>query len=188
MSEQTQSPNQMIVIGLVVVALLLAAIAGILIWQQSKAAELPTPVGSEGNSMQGVADATGGTQAPAGMGAATTEPAEFDAKTATAVPAGTTPLDFVKAYHEAVAAGEYETAYKMLPVDKQASYGDAAAYAEQVSAYGITGYELGEPTEEGDTFSISATQITPQMPIAYTWTFKKVGDDWFVASRTMGGM
>jgi hypothetical protein len=186
MSEQTQSTNQMVVIGLAVVAVLLAAIAGILVWQQSNAAELPTPVASEGNSMGDVAGATEG--APAGMGgAAAAAPVEFDEKTATKVPAGTTPLEFVKAYHEAVKAGDFEAAYKMLPLDKQTSYVDAKSYAEQVKAYGITGYELGEPTEEGDTFSISATQVTPQMPISYTWTLKKVGDTWYCASRTMGG-
>ncbi len=187
MSEQTQNTNQMVVIGLAVVAVLLVAIVGILIYQQSTAVPAPTPVGTQGNTgMGGVTDATGGgMSAPAGMGSSA--PTEFDAATATKVPSGTTPLEFVTAYHEAVAAGKFEEAYKMLPVDKQASYGNAEAYAEQVKAYGITGFEIGEPVEEGDTFSVAATQVTPQMPISYTWTFKKVDDTWFCASRTMGG-
>ena len=125
--------------------------------------------------------------APAGMGGAATAPTEFDAKTATQVPAGMTPEDVIKAYHEDVIAGKYEEAYKMLPLDKQQSYGDATAYGDQVKAYGINAYEMQPPVEDGDTVTISATQVTPQMPIAYTWTFKKVGDQWFVASRTMGG-
>lgn len=186
MSEQTHNTNQTVVIGLAVVAVLLAAIAGILVWQQSQAAQLPTPVASPGNSMGDVAGATSG--APAGMGgAATGAPVEFDEKTATKVPEGTDPVAYVEEYHKAVAAGDYEAAYKMLPLDKQQSYGDAKAYAEQVKAYGITSYEMGEPTEDGDTITVAATQVTPQMPITYTWTLKKVGDTWFVASRTMGG-
>jgi hypothetical protein len=122
------------------------------------------------------------------MGGGTTPAStEFDAKTATKVPAGMTPEQMIKAYHEDVIAGKYEEAYNLLPLDKQQSYGDAAAYGQQVKAYGITSYTAEKPVETGDTITITATQVTPQMPIAYTWTFKKVGDQWYVASRTMGG-
>ena len=64
----------------------------------------------------------------------------------------------------------------MLPLDKQQSYGDAAAYEAQVKAYGITGYKMGKPVENGDKVTIVTLQETPQMPITYTWNFKKVGD------------
>jgi len=183
MSEQTQNnPQQMIVIGLVVVAVLLAAIVGVLVYQQSTKVPAPTATGTAVTPPAGTA---GGTQMPPVTGGTT--PAEFDAKTATKVPEGQTPEDLIKAYHQAVIDGKYEEAYKMLPVDKQQSYGDAKAYGDQVKAYGITSYEMQPPVESGDTITISATQVTPQMPIAYTWTFKKVGDTWYVASRTMGG-
>ena len=98
-----------------------------------------------------------------------------------------TPEELVKTYNEDVIAGKYEEAYGMLPVDKQQSYGSASAYAEQVKAYGINSYSMGAPVENGDEVSIAAEQVTPQMPITYTWTFKKVGDQWYVVSRTMGG-
>lgn len=188
MSEQTQNTNQMMVIGLVVVALLLAAIAGILIYQQNQAAKLPAPVasGTTTGAATGGADAAGGTGAPAGMGGGTVAPAEVDPETATKVPEGMTPVEFVKEYHEAVQAGEYDKAYKMLPLNKQQSYGNAEAYAEQVKAYAISGYELGEPTEEGDIVTIVATQVTPQMPIGYLWTLQKIDGTWYCASRTMG--
>lgn len=187
MSEQTQNTNQMVVIGLAVVAVLLVAIVGVLVYQQTNAVPAPTsPVApaDAGGAMGGAPAGMG--SAPAGMGGAAAS-AEFDPATATKVPSGTTPLEFVTAYHEAVAAGEFDKAYKMLPVEKQQSYGNAEAYAEQVKAYGISGFEIGDPVEEGDTFSVVATQITPQMPIAYMWTFKKVDDTWFCAARTMGG-
>jgi hypothetical protein len=46
---------------------------------------------------------------------------------------------------------------------------------------------VGSTSAEGDTTKIVATQVTPQMPISYTWSFKKVDDQWYVESRTMGG-
>jgi hypothetical protein len=188
MSEQTQNTNQMMVIGLVVVAVLLAAIAGILIYQQNQASKLPAPVVS-GTTTPGAADGTdaaAGTGMPAGMTDAMGASAEVDPETATKVPEDMTPVEFVKAYHEAVQAGEYEKAYKMLPLNKQQSYGNAEAYAEQVKAYAISGYELGEATEEEDTVTIVATQVTPQMPIGYLWTLKKIDGAWYCVSRTMG--
>lgn len=182
MSDQTQSNNsQTIVIALVVVAVLLASLVGVLIYQQSKTAQIAqlTPP---------AATTDPAATPPAGMGAPTTgEPVAFDEKTATKVPAGTTVEDYLKAYHEAVVAGKYDVAYKMLPLDKQKSYGDAASYASQVKGYGINGFKLGTTTEEGDSATIVALMENPAMPITYTWVFKKVGDTWFVASRTMGG-
>jgi type II secretory pathway pseudopilin PulG len=199
MSDSTQSSSQnTIVIALVVVAVLLAALVGVLVYQQSQAAKLsqldalvaqtPTDVQqAQDGAMSGL---TGSQQAPPGMGggaAATGEPVEFDAKTATKVPTGTTPEAFLEAYHAAVVAGKYDEAYKMLPLDKQKSYGDANSYASQVKGYGITGYKLGKVTENGDSASAVGLMENPAMPITYTWTFKKVGDTWFVESRTMGG-
>ncbi len=189
MSEQTQSNNsQTIVIALVVVAVLLAALVGVLVYQQSQAAKLAT-LGAVTPADTG-APAAG--QAPAGMGGATggatgAEAGPFDAKTATKVPAGTTPEAFLKAYHAAVVAGKYDEAYKMLPLDKQKSYGDANSYASQVKGYGITGFKLSKVTESGDSATAVGLMENPAMPITYTWKFKKVGDTWYVESRTMGG-
>ncbi len=188
MSEETQSNNQqMIVIALVVIAVLLAAIVGVVIWQQSKAAStLPTPTATQAPA------ATGGQAgAPAGMGGAAGAPAAapgpFDAKTATKVSSGKTPEEFLKTYGDDILANKYAEAYKMLPLDKQQSYGDAAAYEAQVKAYGITKFNMGKPVTDGDNVTIVSEQVTPQMPITYTWTFKKVGGQWYVVSRTMGG-
>ncbi len=183
MSDQTpSSSNNMIVIALVVIAVLLAAIVGVIVWQQSQAAKIPSPSPTQTNPQGGaqmMGGATSGGQAQA--------PTEFDAKTATKVPKGQTPEQMLKAYNEAIIAGKFAEAYKLLPLDKQQSYGDAASYEQQVKAYGITSYKMGKPVTEGDTQSIVTEQVTPQMPIGYTWTFKKVGDQWFVVSRTMGG-
>ncbi len=190
MSEETQSNNQQtIVIALVVIAVLLAAIVGVVIWQQSKAASsLPNPTSTgapAATAPSGMGAAPGA--APGAPAAAPAAAGPFDAKTATKVPSGSTPDKLLKAYGENILANKYAEAYKMLPLDKQQSYGSAQAYEEQVKAYGITKFNMGKPVTEGDKMTIVSEQVTPQMPITYTWTFKKVGDQWFVVSRTMGG-
>jgi hypothetical protein len=188
MSDQTQSSNQQtIIIVLAVVAVLLAGVVGfVVIDQNKKASNAPEPTGALSGSS--TSKMTGGnTQAPAGMGSGAAATEAFDAKTATKVPSGMTPEQMVKAYNEAAIKGDYGTAYKMLPLAKQKSYGDVKAYGDQLKAYGITSFEMGKPVTMGDTVNISATQVTPQMPITYTWKFRKVGGAWYVESRDMGG-
>lgn len=193
MSEELQetgkSTQQIIVIFLVVIAVLLAALVVVMVMNKKPAAS----VSANGAGAQQQAPAgMGQQQAPAGMGqqpAAADTP--FDPKTATAVAKGQTPEQWVKAYGKAVLAKEWETAFKMLPVDTQKnSYGASAKqYGEQLAAYGITDYKVGTPAEAdgGNTVTIAAEQVTPQMPITYTWTFKKDGGQWYAAARAMGG-
>ena len=182
MEEKVQNNQQMIVIALVVIAALLAAIVGVVIYQTTQRVPAPAPSAANGTPMGAPAGTS--TAPPAGMGSPAAE-APFDAKTATKVPASMNPEGVVKAYNENVIAGKFGDAYKLLPVGN--SYGSASAFEAQVKPYGITTYNMGKPVESGDTVSIPAEQVTPQMPITYTWGFKKVGGQWYVASRTMGG-
>jgi len=178
MSEQTQNNNQqMIVIALVVIAALLAAIVGVVVYQTTKQVPGPAAVAPAATDPAAAA--------PTGTNPAPAADAPFDAKTATKVPAGMTPETLVRTYLDAVIAGKFAEAYKLLPASN--SYGSAASFESQVKPYGITKGNMGKPAENGDTVTIAAEQVTPQMPITYTWTFKKVGGQWFVASRTMGG-
>jgi len=181
MSEQTQNNNQqMIVIALVVIAALLAAIVGVVVYQTTK--QVPAPVAAGSVTDPAATPPAGMGQAPAGAPAAD---APFDAKTATKVPAGMTPETLVRTYLDDVIAGKFAEAYAFLPAAN--SYGSVSSFESQVKPYGITKGNMGKPVEDGDSMTIAAEQVTPQMPITYTWTFKKVGGDWFVASRTMGG-
>ena len=184
-TDAPRNSTNTVIIVLVVAVVVLAAGIGYAIWNNSQSVPAITSLPAD-TATDPMAGAATGAMPGAATGAAATS-AEFDPATATKCPAGTTPEGLVKAYHEAVASGKFAEAYKMLPLAKQQSYGDAAAYAAQVKAYGITGYEMGTPTENGDQVAIAATQVTPQMPITYTWTFKKVGDTWYVVSRDMGG-
>lgn len=184
MSEKTQSNNQnTIVIALVVVAVLLAALVGVLIYQQAQAAKTAQLTGASTTT-----DASSAGANSAITSNQTAAEAPFDPKTATKVPAGMTPEQLVKAYNEDVVAGKYDAAFKLLPAAVQTkTYGDAKSYAEQLKAYGISGYKMGKPSGSGDTQSIVAEQQTSAMAIAYTWNFKKVNGEWYVVSRVMGG-
>jgi len=189
MAEETQSNQQMIVIALIVIAVLLAAIVGVVIWQQAQAANsIPAPT-ANGNVV--APSASGTSTAASASGEVVTPPTgstgAFDPKTATKVPKGMEPAEMLKAYGDAILGNKYTEAYKMLPLDKQQSYGDSAAYEAQVKGYGITKFNTGTPVTQGDTVTIVSEQVTPQMPITYTWSFKKVDGQWYVESRTMGG-
>lgn len=181
--EQAQNNQQTIVLALVVIAVLLAAIVGVLIWQQSRAIPSPTVNGAAAGGQQQAANG--------GMPPQQTAPAEateFDPKTATKVPAGVEPEAYVKGYYEACDKGDYAKAFSLLPKDKQASYGDANAFGEQLKGYGIDGYELDPAKVSGDTAEITAWQKTPMGSFGYTWVLVKDGDTWLVKSRNQSGM
>ena len=77
------------------------------------------------------------------------------------MPSGKTPEEMLKSYGELILANKYADAYKLLPLDKQQSYGDAAAYEAQVKAYGITAFNMGKAAVDGDTTTIVSEQVTP---------------------------
>lgn len=183
-----QNTNQQtIVIGLVVVAALLAGIVGVLIWQQSTAIPSPTvqtgaptgqqmpPQGSSGAMGQQLGTNPGGEQA-----------APFDAKTATKIPKGTEPDAYVKAYYEACQKGEFDKAFKMLPAENQAAQ-TAEDFAAQMKGYGIAGYEIASSKGDDKEVKVVGVMKAQGMDFPYTWTIVK-GDDgtWLVKSRKMG--
>ncbi|MBA4370655.1 MAG: hypothetical protein C0418_03635 [Coriobacteriaceae bacterium] len=174
--------NKNLVIGLAAFAVLLVAVIGYQVWDSTRIP--PVSISGAPATDPGTAPGAAPAAAPAAVPAADVA---FDPKTATKVPAGQTPEQYLKGYHEAVVAKKFDVAYKMLPLAQQQSYGDATGYGEQVAAYGITSFELGKATVAGDETVIAATMQTPQMPIAYTWTFKKVGGTLYCAARKMGG-
>ena len=86
-------------------------------------------------------------------------------------------------------AGSYDEAFVMLPTATQAYYGDSAGFANTLQGYGITGFSVDPPVEEGDTVVIVGHQEAQGMTFSYSWTLVK-GDDgaWLVQSRDMAGM
>jgi hypothetical protein len=174
---QSALGQKQITILLAVAAILLAAVIGILIWQNSNSSTTPPVVLST--------DATA--QPPTGMGAQVPE-VDFDPATAPAVPEGQTPLEYLTGYYEACAAKEYDTAYGLLPVASQQYYGDAASFEQTLEGYGISEFSVDEPLESGDSVSIVGWQVAQGMTFGYEWTFVKADDGtWRVKSRTMAG-
>jgi hypothetical protein len=180
MSDQTQTNSQqMIVYALIAIAVLLAVIVGMMVYKNMNS--IPAPTASSTSAPDAAAANVAGQMPP------TAEPVAFDAKTATKLPAGMTPEQALKKYTELLLAKKYEDAYQLLPLAQKNSYGSAAAYKAQVSQYGITSIRMGKPETSGTDVTIVTEQVTPQMPVTYTWTYTKVGKDWYAKSRAMGG-
>lgn len=173
-TERTAAPNRSIVILLSVIVVLLLAVVAYFLLADGAATDTATN------------DAATDTAAPTGMTGSTT-PAEFDPATATKVPAGETPEQYVVVYFDAVVAGDFQTAYDRLPSDKKAAQ-DAASFASQLQGYGVTAYTIDGATEEGEEAQVTATATMPGGAFQYLWTFVKDGDGWLVKSRTLPGM
>jgi hypothetical protein len=190
MSEQTQnnSQQQMVMLALVVIAVLLAAIVGVMVWQQSRAA-----VPAMDQVQQPAAPAAdAAAEAPAGMTGGTTQaapdPAVVDASAATAVPKGTEPEAFVKGYYEACDKGDWKSAYNALPADKKAGQ-TPEGLQQQVEGYNVTSYAVTSAQVDGDKATIMADQVTGSYgTFENQWTFVKKDGVWYVTSKAVTGM
>lgn len=171
------SNNKMLVALLGVVAVLLAVIAGLLIFK-----------GSSSTVPDATATAPAATTATS-TGMPTTAPSgPFDPAKATKVPAGVTPDVFVENYFKAIIKADWNAAYAMLPMDKKASYGTAASFGQQLASYKATGYKMGTTTTKGTDTEVQATLNTPGGNFGYTWTLEKYKGGYVVKSRTLTGM
>ncbi len=181
MSELTQ--NKQVTILLAVVAVLLAAIIGLLVWQNTR---LPDPDPSAVAAQQGAVTDPAANPSPATPAVG----GDFDPATAPAVPAEQTPEQYVNAYYEACQAGDYEAAFVMLPTATQTYYGDSAGFASTLQGYGVTGFAVQPQVEvDAETITVVGAQDAQGMSFPYTWTFK-LGENgsWLCASRDMGGV
>lgn len=169
-----ENKNLVYILGAVVVILLVAVVA--LVYVNTN--RVPGVEVTTGGQTQ-----TGGTTTGGGS-----TPVTFDPSTATKVPAGVTPEEYVKGYYEDIDAGRYAEAYKRLPLDKQQSYGDPGSFEQQLKSYGISGYEMEKAQSAGDEVSIVAWQQTPNGAFGYKWVLLKEGDGWLVKSRVQAGM
>ncbi len=170
----TPAPNRSIVIVLSVIVVLLLAVVGYFLFVDKPA-----------TNTAATDTAATDTGAPAGMTGTTG--VAFDPATATKVPEGETPEQYVVAYFDAVVAGDFQTAYDRLPADKKAAQ-DAAAFSEQLKGYGVTSYTIDSSVEEGEEAKVTATATMPGGDFQYLWTFVKDGNGWLVKSRTLPGM
>jgi hypothetical protein len=179
MADRNQGINQQTIVwALGAIAVLLLAIIVYMVYSNTHVggptATAPT-TGS--NSTGGIAS-----QMPPAA-----QPVAFDPKTATKLPAGMTPEVALKTYNEDILKGKFNEAYALLPLAQKNSYGSADSYATTIKGYGITAYQIGKPQSSGSDVTIVSQQNASGIGVSYTWTFTKVGDNWYVKSRTMGG-
>ncbi len=178
-TESTAAPkNKSVMILLVVIIVLLAAVVAYFVFADKGTTDTTTTTDTSTTETS--------VTPPAGMPGATTT--EFDPATATVVAAGLTPEQHVTAYFDAVVSGDFSTAFAMLPTAKKTEYGDEAAFASQLTGYGITSYTIDSVTENGDETEVTATAVMPGGNFQYLWTFVKDGDKLLVKSRTLPGM
>ncbi len=190
MSEQVQKNNQqMVMIALVVIAVLLAAIVGVLVFQQNRAAVPAISPGAQ-QPVAPAATAGGDTQAaPTGttqQGAP--DPAAVDAATATKLPKGVEPEAYVKSYYEACETGDWQAAYDALPADKKQGQ-TAEGLKAQVEGYGVESFAISSANVEADKATVIADQVTGQYgTFENMWTFVKKDGSWYAASKAVTGM
>jgi hypothetical protein len=190
MSEQAQGNNQqMIIIALAVIAVLLAAIMGVLIWQQSQAAVPAVSAQPPATAPAPSAAAPSGTGAGTGAPAqAAPDPAAVDPSAATEVPKGTDPEAFVKAYYEACDKGDWKAAYNALPADKKQGQ-TPEGLQQQVEGYNVTGFTITNAAVEGDQATIMVDQVTGSYgTFENQWTFVKKDGVWYATSKQVTGM
>jgi len=170
-------PNKIVYILLgVIIVLLIGVVAAIALQGPAKTG---TPTAT-------TPTAPAGTQTPpAGMGTATAE--NFDPATATRVPEGETLEVFVETYFKDLVDKKYEDAYNRLPASKKASQ-DLKSFSDQIAGYGITGYEMGATTVEGEDTTVVCSAVTSAGNFEYKWTFTQVDGAWVVKARVLGGM
>jgi hypothetical protein len=174
-STATAAPNRTMLILLGTIVVLLVVIAVIIF------------TGRSGDTTGTGTAADTGTTAGTGTMPGATAATPFDPATATKVPAGQTPDEYVKQYFDAIVAGDFATAYALLPADKKVAQ-DEASFTEQLSSYGIAAYTIDDSTTEGDEAQVLATATAPGGAFQYLWTFVKDGENWLVKSRTLPGM
>jgi hypothetical protein len=169
-----QNKRQMqLIFGLIVVAVVLAA--GIVIY-----ATRSTPTTTAANN---------NTTTPSTSSTNPVATAPFDAETATKVPAGQTPEQFVEGYYKAVVAGDFANAYKLLPQTKKQAQSEAE-FITQLKGYGITSFKMDPANKNGTSMTITVEETTASYGggFATVWTFIQQSGTWLLKSKAMPGM
>ncbi|MCL2324793.1 MAG: hypothetical protein FWC48_04395 [Actinomycetia bacterium] len=180
MATQNKKQTQLI-IGLIVVAAVL--VAAIVIFATRSTGTTGQTTASTATSP--TADMTGKTNAGTGATADTTP---FDMESATRVPAGQTPAQFVEGYYKAVVAGDFAAAYQFLPQAKKQGQSQAD-FATQLKGYGITSFKMGATNTSGTTMTIEADEVAGSYGTFTTvWTFVQHNGAWLLKSKAVAGM
>lgn len=165
--------NSTMTIVLIALVLVLAAVVTYLYTQRSEQAP----------SVQAVADAGAQTQASTSGMAVQEDTTPFDPATATKVPEGQSPEEYLNVYFEACEAGDWQKAFDMLPLGKKTSYGDAETFGAQLSGYGISAHEITEQSASDTEAVFIGAMTTSAGKMGYPWTFVNVDGTWYLRTR-----
>jgi hypothetical protein len=176
MSENASNNNRTVMMLLGVVVILLAALVVVVIMRQPA-----TPVAST-TTTAAAAASTAATSMP-GVGSSTA--ATFDPKTATKVPTGVQPKDFVAGYYQNIMDKKWAAAFAMQPATSRAG-GTVADFQATEAGYGMTSFKLMGQKITGDTATVVIQQDLGTNGIwGATWTLVKNGSTWLVKTRTV---
>lgn len=163
--------NKTLVYLLGAVVVLLAVIAGVLIFRQSSTPTIPaTPITQQPQ-----------TTTPSAAGLPSSQ-GNFDPKTATKMQ-GKTASDHVKTYYDSILAGKWDVAFKLQPAASQAN-GDVQSFEQTQKGYGMKSYKILSSKTTGDQTVVDVEQDLGQNgKWGVQWTFVKADGNWVVQSR-----
>jgi hypothetical protein len=108
----------------------------------------------------------------------------FDPATATRVPAGQTPRDFVSAYYQAILDKQWQKAFDMQPEASKAGQTVDGFQQTQEQMYGMKKFSIFSANTSGSQATVVAVQDLGDNGIwNATWTFAEDGGAWLVKSR-----
>jgi hypothetical protein len=181
MAQNQQDMQKTIMILLGVVVVLLVAIVGIVVYTgQQKNSAAAGATSTVDTSSAATAPTT--TTAQPGMAPSTAAP--FDPATATKVPSGTTPQQFVSSYYQNILDKKYDVAFKMQPAASQ--QGTVADFQATQQGYGMVSFKVVSSNVAADSATVDIEQNLGSNGLwGALWTLKKVGNDWYVESRAI---
>ena len=178
MSEEVMpKKNSVITLALVAVLVLLVAVVVFMYMQRDKDATSPVTAAPDASQGQ-----TGSTPQAGGQ-MTMTDTAPLDVATATKVPEGMTPAEYLGKYFEACEAKDWETAFTMLPYAKQQSYGTAEKFGAQLEGYGISDHSITVESESDEEVVLLGAMTTGFGPKAYPWQFVQQDGVWYAKFR-----
>jgi hypothetical protein len=182
MADQPNNQNRIVMIlAATVVVLFIAFVAVVVLNSGNKTASTTATTDTTGASATAPAT-TGTSTANTGMSSSAT----FDPKTATKVPAGTTPADFVSKYYQSILDKKWDVAFKMQPAASQQG-ADVAGFQQTQTMYGMTKFSVFD-TQVGSTEAtvVISQDLGTNGTWNATWQFVKSGGSWLVKARKVG--